>query len=164
MRKILPVLWTIGAICGIGSLIGWFTVSGRVGEVQKKTGEISELLEKRDSEAIESLATQMFQRFERDMDISVPSTKEAEKLNKQFGEIIISIRRNGDIALNGLVVSNEDLSGRLNTISELYRDQAIVLRADAKASFQNIINVVDEIKKAGMWNIAFATVRPEASQ
>ena len=103
-----------------------------------------------------------FARFERDMDISVPSAEEAQtKTSRQVGEIIINVKKDGAIVLNDRQIDEEDLLARLNAISENYPDQAVILRGSAEADFQSIINVLDVIKKAGIWNVAFATTKPE---
>ena len=103
-----------------------------------------------------------FASFERDMDISVPSAEEAEsKTSRQAGEIIINVQKDGTVVLNGLVVNNEELLSKLKSVSEAYPDQAVILRGSSEASFQAIINVLDQIKKAGIWNVAFATTKPE---
>jgi biopolymer transport protein ExbD len=107
------------------------------------------------------LVTWQFARFERDMDVSVPAAENAEDINQQVGEIIINVREEGEIILNDVMVSDEDLTARLASISEAYPNQAVILRGDAKADFQYIISVLDLIKKAGIWNVAFATTRPE---
>ncbi|NLT72399.1 MAG: biopolymer transporter ExbD [Verrucomicrobiaceae bacterium] len=101
-------------------------------------------------------------RFERDMDISVPSAEEAENKDRQAGEIIINVRKDGTVVLNGLSVTNAELLAKLEAVSEAYPDQAVILRGSSEASFQSIINVLDEIKRAGIWNVAFATTRPES--
>ena len=63
--------------------------------------------------------------------------------------------------VNGVRVTEDDLLARLHAISEEYPDQAVILRGDNEASFQHIINILDVCKKANIWNIAFATTRPE---
>ncbi len=100
-------------------------------------------------------------RFERDMDISVPSAEVAENKDRQAGEIIINVRKDGTVVLNGLSVTNAELLAKLEAVSEAYPDQAVILRGSSEASFQSIINVLDEIKRAGIWNVAFATTKPE---
>ena len=69
--------------------------------------------------------------------------------------------KDGGIVVNGVRVTEDDLLGRLHAISEEYPDQAVILRGDSKASFQHIINILDVCKKANIWNIAFATTKPE---
>ena len=103
-----------------------------------------------------------FARFERDMDISVPAAEQTTDRDRQVGEIIINVRKDGTIVLNNLVMSEADLLEKLQSISEAYPDQAAILRGSSEADFQSIINVLDVIKEAGIWNVAFSTTRPEA--
>lgn len=107
------------------------------------------------------IVTWQFAAFERDMDISVPAAEEAEQKDRLEGEIIVNVRSDGTIVLNGIEVTEEELLSKLNAISEAYPDQAVILRGASDASFQGIINVLDQIKKAGIWNVAFATTKPE---
>jgi biopolymer transport protein ExbD len=108
------------------------------------------------------IVTWQFARFERDMDISVPSAEQAENKDRQAGEIIINVREDGTIVLNGLVITKEELLAKLKAISSAYPDQAAILRGSSEADFQSIINVLDVIKEAGIWNVAFATTKPES--
>jgi biopolymer transport protein ExbD len=108
------------------------------------------------------IVTWQFARFERDMDISVPAAEQASNKDRQAGEIIINVREDGTIVLNGLVTSTEELLTKLQAISETYPDQAVILRGASEADFQSIIRVLDVIKEAGIWNVAFATTRPES--
>ena len=107
------------------------------------------------------IVTWQFARFERDMDISVPAAEETTDEPRNVGEIIVNVRTDGSIVLNGLEVSEEDLLAKLKSISQAYPDQAVILRGSSEANFQAIINVLDEIKKAGIWNVAFATTNPQ---
>lgn len=103
-----------------------------------------------------------FARFERDMDISVPAAEQASERDRQAGEIIINVRKDGTVVLNNLVVSKEELLNKLKVISDAYPDQAAILRGSSEADFQSIINVLDVIKEAGIWNVAFSTTKPES--
>jgi biopolymer transport protein ExbD len=103
-----------------------------------------------------------FARFERDMDISVPAAEQASERDRQVGEIIINVRKDGTIVLNNLVVSKEELLDKLKAIYDAYPDQAAILRGSSEADFQSIINVLDVIKEAGIWNVAFSTTKPES--
>jgi biopolymer transport protein ExbD len=107
------------------------------------------------------IVTWQFARFERDMDISVPAAEETTDEPRNVGEIIVNVRKDGSIVLNGLEVSEEELLAKLKSISQAYPDQAVILRGSSEANFQAIINVLDEIKKAGIWNVAFATTNPQ---
>ncbi len=98
---------------------------------------------------------------ERNVDVSVPAAEEGADKDRQVGEIIVNVDKEGIIVVNGVRVTEDDLLGRLHDIAEAYPDQAVILRGDSKASFQHIINILDVCKKANIWNIAFATTKPE---
>jgi len=108
------------------------------------------------------IVTWQFARFERDMDISVPAAEEYDERQRQQGEIIVNVRADGTVVLNAREVDDDELLAILLNISETFPDQAVILRGASEAEFQSIINVLDLIKQAGIWNVAFATVRPEA--
>ena len=108
------------------------------------------------------IVTWQFARFERDMDISVPAAEEAENTDRQTGEIIVNVRSDGSIILNGRDVTEPELLSKLQSISEAYPDQAVILRGSSDTDFQSIINVLDQIKKVGIWNVAFATTKPQS--
>lgn len=99
---------------------------------------------------------------ERDMTISVPAAEQnAQNRNKDPYEIIINVTKEGDVKLNNAQVALDDLFTRLKAIQEINPNQSVILRGDALAEFQSVINVMDVIKKAGIWNVAFATIRPQ---
>jgi len=107
------------------------------------------------------IVTWQFARFERDMDISVPAAEESTDRPNSVAEIIVNVRKDGTILVNGAQLSEADLLTKLNAISAEFPDQAVILRGSSEAEFQSIMNVLDQIKKAGIWNVAFATVKPE---
>ncbi|MDB2496693.1 biopolymer transporter ExbD, partial [Verrucomicrobiales bacterium] len=88
------------------------------------------------------IVTWQFARFERDMDISVPAAEETTDEPRNVGEIIVNVRTDGSIVLNGLEVSEEELLAKLKSISQAYPDQAVILRGSSEANFQAIINVL----------------------
>ncbi len=100
-----------------------------------------------------------FARFERDMEVSVPEAEETDRNARKVGEIIINIRDGGGIYLNGAQLSERELLDKLRVIAENYPSQAVILRGDAKADFRHVIRVLDQVKEAGIWNVAFATTR-----
>ena len=62
------------------------------------------------------IVTWQFARFERDMDISVPAAEETTDEPRNVGEIIVNVREDGSIVLNGLEVSEEELLARYSLI------------------------------------------------
>lgn len=107
------------------------------------------------------LVTWQFARFERTMDIAVPAAEEVDDTTRTVNEIIINVQEDGTVLLNSRQYSQEELFSRLSTIAAVDENQAVILRGDAKADFQHIIDVLDTIKRSGIWNVAFAATKPE---
>ena len=102
-----------------------------------------------------------FARFERDMEVSVPEAEQTDKNARKAGEIIVNIRESGGIYLNGNEVGAALLLEKLQSIAANYPNQAVIVRGDASADFGHIITVLDQIKEAGIWNVAFATSKQQ---
>lgn len=98
-----------------------------------------------------------FAKFEEDMDVSVPAAEEKSVDDKPVGEIIVNVEADGSVVLNNRQVSQAALLEKLETIAELFPTQAVILRGHEEADFQDIVEVLDQVKKAGISNIAFAS-------
>ncbi len=107
------------------------------------------------------IVTWNYARFETELDVSVPVAEEGADPQRTVGEIIVNVRQDGAIVLNSVVISEEQLLEKLQTIAEIYKDQAVILRGDREAAYDHIIRVLDVCQKAKIWNVAFATNRPE---
>ncbi|SKB02283.1 biopolymer transport protein ExbD [Prosthecobacter debontii] len=106
--------------------------------------------------------TSHYAKNEQVMDISVPAADEGqEKESRNVGEIIINIKTEGEIIVNGQQITEEELLVKLRNIASIYKDQAVILRGDEVADYKYVINVLNTCQKAGIWNIAFATRKPE---
>ena len=79
-----------------------------------------------------------------------------------MGEVIINVKADGTIMMNRRAMSAEELTATLRKISELYPDQAVVLRGDQSTDYRHIVAVLDICRTANIWNVAFATGRPES--
>jgi len=107
------------------------------------------------------IVTWSYARFETELDVQVPVAKEGESSNRQVGEIIINVRKNGDVVLNGNVMNRDELLERVSKIAVGYKDVAVILRGDQDTKYKDIIGVVDTCRSVGIWNVAFATQQPE---
>lgn len=106
--------------------------------------------------------TSHYAKHEQVMDISVPAADEGkEKESRTVGEIIVNIKTEGEIIVNGQQHTAEELLVKLANIASNYKDQAVILRGDEGTPYQYIIDVLNTCQKAGIWNIAFATRKPE---
>ena len=70
--------------------------------------------------------------------------------------------QDGTLVLEGQTISAPDLRERLGRVAAHYKDVAVILRGDVRTPYENIVGVLDLCREAGIWNVAFATNRPDA--
>lgn len=102
-----------------------------------------------------------FARFEAEVDIAVPSAETAENTARTPGEIIINVNKDGQIKVNGQVMTKEALQARLDKVSAIFPNQPVILRGDKEVAFDHVMTVLDTCQKAGIWNVAFAAEKPQ---
>ena len=106
--------------------------------------------------------TSHYAKNEQVMDINVPAAEEGkDKESRNVGEIIINIKTAGEIIVNGQQLTEAELLVKLKNIAAIYKDQAVILRGDEVVDYKFVIRVLDTCQKAGIWNIAFDTRKPE---
>ncbi|QBM28710.1 ExbD/TolR family protein [Hydrogenophaga pseudoflava] len=75
-------------------------------------------------------------------------------------EVIVSVSSDGRYAINQLLLdgsSVESLTRALEEATQDTRDMVIIISADAAATHQSVINVMDAARRAGLVQITFAT-------
>ena len=107
------------------------------------------------------IMTWNFARNEAEIDVKIPSAREGKENRRPVGEVILNVRKDGSVIMNRRVMGPEELQQSLTRISELYPDQAVVLRGDQDADYRYVVNVLDICRAANIWNVAFATSKPE---
>ena len=73
---------------------------------------------------------------------------------------ILNVTADGQVILNRQMLGHDQLLGKLKQLSDLYPDQAVILRGDGHVEYNHIVEVMDTCREANIWNVAFATVRP----
>ncbi len=107
------------------------------------------------------IVTWQFTRSETELKVSVPTAEEGAEPSRQRGEIIINVMPDGDIRVEGATVDLIQLRDKLATIARQYENQPVRIRGDGTVPYQRIVEVIDTCQKAGIWNISFATQRPQ---
>jgi len=108
------------------------------------------------------LITWNFARRETEIEISVPAADEGkDKQARDVGEIVVNVRKNGQIVVEGEELTEAQLLSKLQLIASVHKDQAVILRGDENSIYKNTINVLNICQKAGIWNVSFATHAPE---
>jgi biopolymer transport protein ExbD len=100
-------------------------------------------------------------RYETDLAVRVPTAQHGREPKRLPGEIILNVQRDGAVQLNRRTLSPKELEDILKGIVQQYPDQAVVLRADEEVDYKYIVGVLDACRAADLWNIAFATTKPE---
>jgi biopolymer transport protein ExbD len=102
-----------------------------------------------------------FSRTEAELDVKVPAAREGQETKRPVGEVILNVKRDGSIVMNRRAMSAQELEDTLAKIAKLYPDQAVVLRGDQDVNYKYIVDALDICRAANIWNVAFATSKPE---
>jgi biopolymer transport protein ExbD len=107
------------------------------------------------------MMTLNFARNEAELDVKVPSAHEGKEAHPPVGEVILDVKKDGSIVMNRRTMTSDELKQTLTRLAGLYPDQAIVLRGDENVDYSHVVNVLDICRAANIWNVAFATSKPE---
>jgi biopolymer transport protein ExbD len=107
------------------------------------------------------LLTWNLARYEQDLEVKVPTAKNGKDPARLPGEIIINLRQDGTVELERATLSLAQLQQKLTDISQVYPDQAVILRGAENVEYKHVVEVLDACRAAKLTNIAFATNRPE---
>ena len=102
-----------------------------------------------------------FSKSETELNVSVPTAQEGAEPERVRGEIIINIVADGSIRVEGLAVDRQQLLDKLAAIAKQFQNQPVRIRGDGAVPYQRIVEIIDTCQTAGIWNISFATQRPE---
>ncbi len=108
------------------------------------------------------VSTWTYAHWEKEMDITVPTAKEATTTPRTPGEIIINVGRAGEVVLNRKTLTDDELRSVLARIAKQFPDQPVIVRGDETTPYKFIVRVLDVCRQADIWNVAFATKPPEA--
>ncbi len=107
------------------------------------------------------IVTWNFALSENALDVKVPTAANAGEQQPYVNQVVLNVRANGTVVLNRKEISLPELEEKLRALSELYPDQAVILRGDEAAAYRSIVEVLDLCRKANIWNIDFATAQPQ---
>ena len=110
------------------------------------------------------IVTWQFSRSETELSVSVPTAEEGADPERQKGEIIINVLGDNSIRVEGSTVDLTQLHEKLAAIARQFENQPVRIRGDGKVAYQRIVEVIDTCQKAGIWNISFATQRPQPAE
>ncbi len=97
------------------------------------------------------------------LEINLP-TAEAESSDATPNEISVAVTPAGDVLVNGNPVGSREINAIAAALTRAVapgqRDPVIVINADAQASHQSVIDVMQAAQRAGLPHITFAIQAP----
>ncbi|MEW6560742.1 MAG: biopolymer transporter ExbD [Pseudomonadota bacterium] len=97
--------------------------------------------------------------------ISLP-TADAEKLQNHPQEIIVAVSSSGEYAVNKQVLPGRTVGALTQSLLDAANgktDTMVVISADAQATQQSVVNVMEAARAAGLSRLTFATQRSPGS-
>ncbi len=94
-----------------------------------------------------------------ELQINLPNA-DAEKQLERPNEINVAVTSSGRFAVNGQTVVFRDvagLSGELRAAAAGKKDPVVVINADAQATHQSVIHVMQAAQMAGLGQVTFTT-------
>jgi biopolymer transport protein ExbD len=107
------------------------------------------------------IVTWNFALSENELDVRVPTATKANETQPYVGQVVINIAANGTVIVNRQPKSSQELLELLKKLSQLYPDQAVIVRGDQGVEYKHIVDVLDICRQADIWNVAFATGKPD---
>ncbi len=97
-------------------------------------------------------------RWEAKLEITVPTADSGVRSPRAPGEIIINIDADGRIFIHNVEMAQPRLEVLLAQVAQEFKDQPVIIRADAQTRHERVIAVLDICRKVDIWNVAFATL------
>src|SRR5438128_1475522 len=107
------------------------------------------------------IVTWNFALSENELDVKIPTASEGKETEDYVGQVVVNVKSNGALVFNRKPITAEDLLSKLKSLAELTPNQAVILRGDEQVNYRHIVDVLDICRKANIWNVAFATAKPE---
>ncbi len=98
-----------------------------------------------------------FARWETEVGITLPTAQSATIPGRMPGEIILNLNAKGDVTINGVKLTLEEVTERMKRIAENFPGQPVVIRADKASSYETLMSLIDACRTANVWNFSLAT-------
>lgn len=98
---------------------------------------------------------------EKDLEVNLPTAEEGRAKVRTYTEKVINIHEDGKIVIDLKPYSLDELESKMGNLVRVNKSQPVRVRGDAKTDYEHIVRVIDRCRKAGVWNISFATGVPK---
>jgi len=97
------------------------------------------------------------------IDVNLPKVR-SKSIDVSEEKLVLTINASRDIYINKAKISLKDLSGKLGSIFTARVDREIFMRADKSVPYGFVVEVMAEVRKAGVDRLGMITESPEASR
>lgn len=94
--------------------------------------------------------------------VDLPKAAESDMPPEKDMNIVIS--KDGDLELNGVPITMDNLDRALQEAKETYRSRVLIIKADKKTYHEVVVDVMDAAKGVGIDELAIATELEEEEQ
>ncbi len=94
-----------------------------------------------------------------ELQVSLP-VADAEAIRQRRTEIVVAVSHDGRFSVNGHVMDHpapEELAKALSAAAGQQLESVVVINADAAATHQSVVSVMDASRRAGLAKITFST-------
>lgn len=99
------------------------------------------------------LVATTFNRMEMDHSVTLPHSESGVKAANVPSRLVINIRHEGALVVNGSVMSESELRQAVGDFVSAHPDRPAVIRADARVAYQAVMRVFGICRAAGVRNV-----------
>lgn len=96
------------------------------------------------------------------IDVNVPENQENTPPDPDSKSILVEVRSNDEIWMEGRRVDIRAIRANIERISAEFPEAPVIVKADAKASAKSFVAIADAARESGIYNVSLA--RPEPSK
>lgn len=109
------------------------------------------------------VATSVYSQWESAVDVQLPTAETGSTPDRLPGEIIINVDESGAIRVNERTLSADELLRRCRILAKNFPGHPVVVRADRRTPYENVMRVIDVCRKADIYAIRFSTGDAESA-
>jgi biopolymer transport protein TolR len=97
--------------------------------------------------------------LQHELDVNLPVAAGVPQVTTE-DQVVLTVNKQGSIYLDKTAYTLDTLRPKLQTLYQTRRNKDIFLRADADVPYGKVVQVMDEVKKAGILKLGMMTQPP----
>jgi len=97
--------------------------------------------------------------LQHELDVNLPVAAGIPQVTAE-DQVVLTVNKQGNIYLDQTTYTLDTLRPKLQTLYQTRRNKDIFLRADADVPYGKVVQVMDEVKKAGILKLGMLTQPP----